>query len=149
MAGAEKQTAFSAAPAEAARGLGFFEEASDRESSVVSNNPASRTRVLFLNRSFWPDREATGQFLTELCDDLSTDHEITIVAGPSCQTSDRNSAGFRLWSRDRRGKVTIIRTWGTRFSKTNLAGRLVNLGTYYLLAAIVAFRLPRPDVIVA
>ena len=57
--------------------------------------------------------------------------------------------GFRLWSRERRGKVTIIRTRGTRFSKSNLAGRLVNLGTYYLLAAIVAFRLPRPDVIVA
>jgi glycosyltransferase involved in cell wall biosynthesis len=149
MAGAEKQSAFSATPTESARELDFFEEASGRESSVVSNIPVSRTRVLFLNRSFWPDREATGQFLTELCDDLSTDHEITIVAGPSYHTKDRNSSGFRLWSRDRRGKVTIIRTWGTRFSKTNLAGRLVNLGTYYLLAAIVAFRLPRPDVIVA
>jgi glycosyltransferase involved in cell wall biosynthesis len=105
--------------------------------------------VLFLNRSFWPDREATGQFLTELCDDLSSDHEVTIVAGPSYHTKDNNARGFRLWSRERRGKVTIIRTWGTRFSKSNLAGRLVNLGTYYLLAAIVAFRLPRPDVIVA
>jgi len=149
MASAEKQTAFSAAPAESARELDFFEESSACESSIASNVSAGRTRVLFLNRSFWPDREATGQFLTELCDDLSTDHEVTIVAGPSYRTNDGNSAGFRLWSRERRGKVTIIRTWGTRFSKTNLAGRLVNLGTYYLLAAIVAFRLPRPDVIVA
>src|SRR5271170_674734 len=149
MSGAEKQTAFSPMPTELVHDLDYFEETGEREQPVESNIPASRTRVLFLNRSFWPDREATGQFLTELCDDLSTDHEITIVAGPSYHTKDRNSAGFRLWSRDRRGKVTIIRTWGTRFSKTNLAGRLVNLGTYYLLAAIVAFRLPRPDVIVA
>ena len=149
MAGAEKQSAYSAVPAESAQELDFFEETSERESSVDSNVPAGRTRVLFLNRSFWPDREATGQFLTELCDDLSTDHEVTIVAGPSYHTNDRSSRGFRLWSRERRGKVTIIRTWGTRFSKSNLAGRLVNLGTYYLLAAIVAFRLPRPDVIVA
>jgi colanic acid biosynthesis glycosyl transferase WcaI len=149
MAGLEKQSAFSAAPAESANGLDFFEDAPEHGRSVASNITASRTRVLFLNRSFWPDREATGQFLTELCDDLSQDHEVTIVAGPSYHTNDGNSAGFRLWSRERRGKITIIRTRGTRFSKSNLAGRLVNLGTYYLLAAIVAFRLPRPDVIVA
>ncbi|HWJ41009.1 MAG TPA: glycosyltransferase family 4 protein [Candidatus Limnocylindrales bacterium] len=149
MAGAEKQSAFSAAPIEAARELDFFEEAGERERFVESKVPVGRTRVLFLNRSFWPDREATGQFLTELCDDLSIDHEVTVVAGPSYHTEDGNTGGFRLWSRERRGKVTIIRTWGTRFSKSNLAGRLVNLGTYYLLAAIVAYRLPRPDVIVA
>ena len=147
MAGAEKHSAYSAAPAESARGLDFVEEARVRECSAQSNVPM--TRVLFLNRSFWPDREATGQFLTELCDDLSQDHEVTIVAGPSYSANDNGAAGFRLWSRESRGKVTVIRTWGTRFSKSNLAGRLVNLGTYYLLAAIVAFRLPRPDVIVA
>jgi len=149
MASAEKQSAFSAAPTEAARELGFFEEARERPRAIESKNAAGRTRILFLNRSFWPDREATGQFLTELCDDLSIDHEVTIVAGPSYHTDDGNSRGFRLWSREDRGKITVIRTRGTRFSKSNLAGRLVNLGTYYLLAAIVAFRLPRPDVIVA
>lgn len=147
MAGAEKHSAYSAASAEPARGLDFVEEARVRECSAQSNVPM--TRVLFLNRSFWPDREATGQFLTELCDDLSQDHEVTIVAGPSYSANDNGAGGFRLWLRESRGKVTVIRTWGTRFSKSNLAGRLVNLGTYYLLAAIVAFRLPRPDVIVA
>ena len=134
MAGAEKQSAFSPAPPEPARD--FWKR----------SIPVSQTRVLFLNRSFWPDREATGQFLTELCDDLSRDHEVTIVAGPS---RERGSAGFRLWSHEQRGKVSIVRTWGTGFSKSNLLGRLVNLGTYYLLAAVVALRLPRPDVIVA
>jgi len=134
MAGAEKQSAFSPAPPEPARD--FWNR----------SIPVSQTRVLFLNRSFWPDREATGQFLTELCDDLSRDHEVTIVAGPS---RERRVAGFRLWSHEQRGKVSIVRTWGTGFSKSNLAGRLVNLGTYYLLAAVVAIRLPRPDVIVA
>ncbi len=149
MKGAEKHSAFSAVPTESVRESDFFEATSERERPVESKIPVGRTRVLFLNRSFWPDREATGQFLTELCDDLSTDHEVTIVAGPSYHTKDGNLGGFRLWSRERRGKVTVIRTSGTRFSKSNLAGRLVNLGTYYLLAAIVAYRLPRPDVIVA
>jgi putative colanic acid biosynthesis glycosyltransferase WcaI len=149
VAGAEKQSAFSATPAESVRDLNYFEEISAREPLVERHIPVRQTRVLFLNRSFWPDREATGQFLTELCDDLSRDHEVTIVAGPPHHTDHKNAAGIRLWSRERRGKVSIIRTWGTRFSKSNMAGRLVNLGTYYLLAALVAFRLPRPDIIVA
>ena len=149
MAGAEKQSAFSAAPSESALELEYFEEIRDGKSLDEPRTAGNRRRVLFLNRSFWPDREATGQFLTELCDDLSRDHEVTVVAGPSYRADRNDLAGFRLWSRERRGSVSIIRTWGTRFSKSSLAGRLVNLGTYYLLAAIVAFRLPRPDVIVA
>jgi colanic acid biosynthesis glycosyl transferase WcaI len=149
MAGAEKQTAFSTTPSESADDLEYLEEIRDGESLGEPRIAGDRTRVLFLNRSFWPDREATGQFLTELCDDLSQDHEVTVVAGPSYQADRNDRAGFRLWARERRGRVSIIRTWGTRFSKSSLAGRLVNLGTYYLLAAIVAFRLPRPDVIVA
>src|SRR5208282_1941306 len=137
MAGAEKQSAFSPAPPEPARD--FWNR----------SIPVSQTRVLFLNRSFWPDREATGQFLTELCDDLSRDHEVTIVAGPSYHVPGMRSAGIRLWSRESHGKVSIVRTWGTRFPKSNLPGRLVNLGSYYLLAGLAALRLPRPDVIVA
>jgi len=149
MAGAEKQNAFCATPPDAVRDLSYFEEGNNCEFSLGKHPQVRQTRVLFLNRSFWPDREATGQFLTELCDDLSRDHEVTIVVGPSYSTDHPDSAGFRLWSRERRGKVSIIRTWGTRFSKSSLSGRLINLGTYYLLAAAVAFRLPRPDVIVA
>jgi glycosyltransferase involved in cell wall biosynthesis len=149
MAGVEEEGAFSVTPSESVRDLDYFEEVRDRQPNGEPRIAANQTRVLFLNRSFWPDREATGQFLGELCDDLSMDHEVTIVAGPSYGAEHEDRAGFRLWSRERRGKVTIIRTWGTRLSKSNLAGRLVNLGTYYLLAAIVAFRLPRPDVIVA
>lgn len=71
------------------------------------------------------------------------------MAGPSYHVPGMRSAGIRLWSRESHGKVSIVRTWGTRFSKSNLAGRLVNLGSYYLLAGLAALRLPRPDVIVA
>src|SRR5258708_38799202 len=101
MAGAEKQSAYSAAPTESARELDFFEEAGEHERSVDSKVPVGRTRVLFLNRSFWPDREATGQFLTELCDDLSMDHEVTVVAGAPCFTKKQKSPRPRLLSRRR------------------------------------------------
>ena len=40
-------------------------------------------KVCFFNRSYWPDHGATGQLLTELCEDLSSRHgfEVTVVCG--------------------------------------------------------------------
>jgi len=111
---------------------------------------ARRTRLLFLNRSFWPDPEATGQFLTELCDDLSAQHQITVIAGPSLhREASRDGSPRRLLTHDRRGQIEIIRTWGTRFSKTRLVGRITNLATYYMLAAFAARHIERPDIIIA
>src|SRR5260370_27062891 len=106
MAGAEKQSAFSAAPTEAAREVNFFEEVRERNRSIESKIAAGRTRILFLNRSFWPDREATAQFLTELCDDLSIDHEVTIVAGPAYHTNHWETPALLLLSRADRRQIS-------------------------------------------
>jgi len=103
-------------------------------------------RLLFLNRSFWPDPEATGQFMTELCQDLSCEHDVTIVAGPSYYVTTRHKA---LFARETLGKVSIIRTWGTKLSKTNLLGRLINLGSYYVIAGLASLRTERPDIVIA
>ena len=101
---------------------------------------------MFLNRSFWPDTEATAQFLAELCEDLSGEHDITFIAGPS---HHRAQAPRRLWTRERFGTVSIVRTWGTRFPKRLLPLRVANLATYYLLAALAAFRQQPPEIVIA
>jgi putative colanic acid biosynthesis glycosyltransferase WcaI len=102
-------------------------------------------RILFLNRSFWPDLEATGQLLAELCEDLSHDHEVMVISGPSYHVA---TAQRGFLQRDSLGRVEIVRAWGTRFSKQRLSARLLNLGSYYLFAAIGAIRAKRPDVVV-
>jgi len=38
-------------------------------------------RILVLNQYFHPDRSATAQLLTELCEDLSRRHELHVVSG--------------------------------------------------------------------
>ncbi|HUA32233.1 MAG TPA: glycosyltransferase family 4 protein [Candidatus Binataceae bacterium] len=81
-----------------------------------------------------------------MCEDLSLAHEITFIAGPSYHVGER---ARRLWTRERMGRVTIIRTWGTRLPKQRLPLRLTNLATYFALATIAAMRLERPDIIVA
>src|SRR5208337_4242807 len=102
-------------------------------------------KLLFINRCFWPDAEATGQLLGELTEDLSGDSDVTVVAGPC----DSGLIGRRSLLRTAaRGRVSVVRTWGTRLPKSNLLGRFVNLGTYYVLAAVASLKLGRPDIVV-
>jgi glycosyltransferase involved in cell wall biosynthesis len=44
-------------------------------------NACAKGQVLFLNRSYWPDLEATGQLLTDLTADLSDRFEVTVACG--------------------------------------------------------------------
>ncbi|HKV53252.1 MAG TPA: glycosyltransferase family 4 protein, partial [Candidatus Binataceae bacterium] len=81
-----------------------------------------------------------------MCEDLSLEHEVTFVAGPSYFVPDRPR---RLWTRQRLGRVSIIRTWGTRLPKHRLPLRIVNLGTYYALAGLAAACDRRPDIVIA
>ncbi|MGH7905859.1 MAG: glycosyltransferase, partial [Candidatus Binataceae bacterium] len=113
---------------------------------ALRTSEAPPTHLLFLNRSFWPDLEATGQFLTELCEDLSAEHEITFIAGPSYHVAAKRRG---VLTRDAIGRVAIIRTWGTRLPKRRLALRMLNLGSYFVLAAIAALWVKRPDIIIA
>ena len=49
---------------------------------------AKRPQVVFLNRSYWPDVEATGQLLTELCESLSSEFDVQVVVGKPNQVRD-------------------------------------------------------------
>jgi len=108
--------------------------------------------VAFFNRSYYPDTTATGQLLTDLCEDLSRvyGHRVSVVTGPPLQPS----AGYRrsgagLVSRESHRGVEIHRVFGTRFDKARFAGRATNYVSYFLGACYAGLRLERPDVVVA
>ena len=94
--------------------------------------------IAFLNRSFYPDTTATGQLLTELCLGLRKDFDcrVSVITGPASQNGDLEG-------------IEVIRAHGTRFSKKHFAGRFSNYVTYFLSASYAAFRLDRPDIVVA
>ncbi|HEX6983977.1 MAG TPA: glycosyltransferase family 4 protein [Planctomycetaceae bacterium] len=105
-----------------------------------------RPRVLFLNRSYWPDGEATGQLLTELAEDLATRFEVTVVAGlPNANPSGEPYRAFRS---DVRNGVRILRVPHTRLPKGWLPGRAVNFLTFVAFAAVRALFCRRQDVVV-
>jgi glycosyltransferase involved in cell wall biosynthesis len=108
----------------------------------VSGKPV---HVLFLNRSYWPDVEATGQLLTELCSDLARSHRVAVIAG---RPNFVEPGGGRWPAREMHEGVEIVRVGNPRFSKRSLLGRAVGLLGYLLLAGWAAFWRRRPDVIV-
>lgn len=112
-----------------------------------------RLHVCFFNRSYHPDGGATGQLLTELAEDLVRDlgHRVTVVAGPPLRVSEEGGGGGRrtLLGRETRNGVEILRAGGTTFPPRRFAGRAANYLTYFAASLVAAFRVGRPDVVVA
>ncbi len=80
--------------------------------------------VLFINRCYWPDSEATGQLLTDLCEDLADRFDVHVVCGaPNTPTTTE----FRADGIEVRNGVTLHRLTHTRFAKRVPTGRLINL----------------------
>ena len=103
-------------------------------------------RILFLNRSYWPDAEATGQLLTELCEDLASEFEITVLAGQPNQ-NPREEDYVRSGKEVRNG-VTIERVKNSRFAKRSMIGKLWNFFSFLWFAFWRSFRIPRQDIVV-
>jgi colanic acid biosynthesis glycosyl transferase WcaI len=110
-----------------------------------TERPARPLRVLVLNRSYWPDVEATGQLLTELCEELARDCLVTVIAGQPNHSFETGA----LPARETRNGVEIVRVRNRRYSKASLWSRGAGLSSYLLLSTWQALRQPRPDVVIA
>lgn len=108
--------------------------------------------LAFFNRSFYPDNTATGQLLTDLCEDLVRDHgcRVSVVTGPPLlPTAATTRPGWGLVAREVYRGVEIHRVRGTRFDKKRFAGRAANYMSYFASACWAGLRLERPDVVIA
>ena len=106
----------------------------------------TKPRVVFFNRSYWPDVEATGQLLTELTQDLADDFEVQVVAGQPNNVNSKDAyqtAGVQSYA-----GVQIRRLKHSQFHKHSLVGRLLNLLSFTWAVAHTSWSLPRPDVVV-
>jgi hypothetical protein len=55
---------------------------------------STRRRLLVLNQYYWPGVEATAHLLTELCEALAADYEVTVVTGRLRDREDSVGEGF-------------------------------------------------------
>ena len=103
---------------------------------------ADRPRLLVLNQYYAPGVEATAHLLTELCESLAADFDVTVITG-------------RLRGREhdpdfeRRNGVEIVRLHSTSFDRASLARRASNYLTYLGRALRRGLAAERPDVVLA
>lgn len=106
-----------------------------------------KRRVLFINRSYWPDAEATGQLLTELCEGLANQFEVEVLCGQP-NANPRNEA-FKRSGFDKKNGVGIHRTGHFSFDKDrSLFHRAANLLSFLALATVRSIFVKRPDIVI-
>lgn len=109
-----------------------------------------RLRILVLNQYFHPDRSATSQLLTELCEDLALVHDVTVVTGRPSYDPQFPVRSRGLVSDERHRRVRVARVWSTQFDRSSgMAGRAVNYATYLASSVVGAVRAGPPDVVLA
>ena len=104
------------------------------------SSPVDRPRLLVVNQYYRPGVEATARVLTELCEALAEDWDVTVVAGTVAGAPS---------GRKRRNGVEVVRVRSTAFPRRRRPLRALNYVTYLALAAAAGARAPRPDVVLA
>jgi glycosyltransferase involved in cell wall biosynthesis len=97
-----------------------------------------KPRLLVLNQYYWPGVEATANLLTELCEALAEDYEVTVITGSTQET---------LPEREVRNGVTVVRVHSTAYDRAALSRRAANYFTYVFGAVREALREGRPEIV--
>jgi colanic acid biosynthesis glycosyl transferase WcaI len=100
---------------------------------------APRTRILVLNQYYWPGVEATAQLLSQLCEALAEDYEVTVVTG--------SLHGHELATEETRNGVRIVRVRSTTYDRARLHLRAANYASYLGESVLMALRGERPDLV--
>ena len=77
---------------------------------------ARRPRILVLNQYYWPGVEATANLLTELCEALAADYDVTVIAGAAADVP----------ANETRNGVQIVRVRSTSYERSRLSRRALN-----------------------
>jgi len=100
----------------------------------------ARPRLLVLNQYYWPGVEATAHLLSQLCEALTDDFEVTVVTG-------HLHGHEELPDEEERNGVLIVRVRSTAFERTQLHRRAANYVSYLSDSIATALRRPRPDLV--
>ena len=99
----------------------------------------SRPKILVLNQYYWPGVEATAQLLSQLCEALARDYDVTVVTG--------HLHGLDLPADEERNGVRIVRVRSTAYERSQLHLRAANYASYLGDTVLTALRGERPDLV--
>ena len=103
--------------------------------------PNRRPRLLVLNQYYWPGVEATAHLLTELCEALADEYDVTVITG---RLHDHEHDP----DYESRDGVEIVRVHSAAYDRSQLHHRAINYLTYLARALRRGlFDVERPDVV--
>lgn len=100
----------------------------------------TRPRLLVLNQYYWPGVEATAYLLHDLCRQLATEFDVTVVTG-MINHSDS------IPGRTVKDGVEIIRVNSTSYDRRILSRRAFNYVSYLTLSLLAGMRAKKPDAV--
>jgi len=100
-------------------------------------------RVIFVNRFYWPEENATSQLLADLAEALfDAGHEVIVITSRPGWTALKDRATHR--------GVLVQRVAGTRWAKHGLPGKAVDFVSFYVSAILrLCFTARRGDAIIS
>jgi colanic acid biosynthesis glycosyl transferase WcaI len=101
---------------------------------------AERARLLVLNQYYAPAYESTAHLLAQLCEDLASDFDVTVVTGMVRRIDVEPGEHIR-------NGVKVVRVRSTAFDRRRLGLRALNYISYLGASLSAALRQPRPDVV--
>ncbi len=99
-----------------------------------------KPRLLVLNQYYWPGVEATAHLLSQLCEALADDFDVTVVTG-------RLLGHDELPDEEERNGVRIVRVRSTAYERSELRRRAANYVSYLAESVRAALRVPKPDLV--
>lgn len=92
-------------------------------------------RILFVNQFYLPDRVATAQVLSDLCQRLAAaGHDVHVLCSRRRYDEGDARQATPLPRRERIAGVTVERVGGTALGKRRLVGQLVDFASFHALA---------------
>ncbi|HWX09899.1 MAG TPA: glycosyltransferase family 4 protein, partial [Gaiellaceae bacterium] len=98
----------------------------------------ARRRILVFNQYYAPAFESTAQLLTQLCEDLAVDYDVTVITGVA------EGAGP---GHEHRNGVEVIRVRSTTYERRQLSRRAANYVTYVAASIGTGISQRRPDLV--
>ncbi len=106
----------------------------------MTGNPR-RPQVLVMNQYYWPGVEATAHLLSQLCEGLADEFDVTVVTGMLWGVDTVSGASTR-------NGVKIVRVRSTAKDRSSLGLRALNYITYIAQSLRHALKAERPDVVI-
>lgn len=102
-------------------------------------------RITIVNQFYAPDISATATLVQSLAEHLaSVGHDVVVLASRGGYLAGGSGSAVESTK-----GVRVFRLWSPGFGKANLAGRLIDYVSFYLLATFRMLRLPPQDAIVS